>query len=211
VGAAIVLVVAALVVSVLITALSPVGATTVLAPAGGPTGLTSAPTVAPAPAVADETTSVPLLVHVLGAVTRPGVYELAGDARVVDVIALAGGFTDAADRSSVNLARPLADGEQLRVLAIGETPPQAPAPPPGAGAPSSPDTAPGASSPASKLDLNTATALELEELPRIGPAMATRIVEWRDTNGPFASVDDLLQITGIGDKTFESLRDLVTV
>jgi competence protein ComEA len=230
IGAALVLVVVALVASVLVTALSPVGATTVFgegesgAVASGSTGGGSAvspsPT-GPAPAPPDPggdaavgESRAAILVHVLGSVLRPGVYELAEGSRAVDAVAMAGGFAEGAEQASLNLARPLVDGEQLRVLAVGEVPP-APAGGAGAGSPSSgsPGAPSGAAggSPGALINLNSATALDLDTLPRIGPAMAARIIAWRDENGPFASVDDLLQITGIGDKTFESLRPLVSV
>jgi competence protein ComEA len=229
IGAALVLVVVALVASVLVTALSPVGATTVFgegesgaagsgSTGGGsagspsPTGPTPAPPDPGGDAAVGESRAA-ILVHVLGSVLRPGVYELAEGSRAVDAVAMAGGFAEGAEQASLNLARPLVDGEQLRVLAVGEAPPAAAG---GAGADSS-SGSPGApagtagGSPGALINLNSATALDLDTLPRIGPAMAARIIAWRDENGPFASVDDLLQITGIGDKTFESLRPLVTV
>ncbi|MBF4570957.1 ComEA family DNA-binding protein [Herbiconiux sp. VKM Ac-1786] len=232
VGAAVVLVVAALVASVLVTALTPVGATTVIpdARAGGSPAASAAPSsAAPASPGVPPTSSLtdpaapaapPLLVHVLGAVGAPGVYQLAAGSRVVDAVAAAGGFAPTADSASVNLARPLVDGEQLRVLAVGETPP---APLPGAPVAAAPGAADssagsgagsGAAAPGGAptlVDLNTATEIDLDTLPRIGPAMATRIVAYRDANGPFASIDDLLQIPGIGDKTLESLRPLLTL
>lgn len=153
--------------------------------------------------------------HVLGAVAAPGVYELGAGSRVVDGVAAAGGFAPAADSASVNLARPLVDGEQLRVLAVGEAPPPAlPGGPPGSAVAPGGASAPGGAAPggaAPLVNLNTATEIDLDTLPRIGPAMATRIVAYRDANGPFASLDDLLQIPGIGDKTLESLRPLLTL
>lgn len=233
IGAALVLVVVALVASVLVTALSPVGATTVFGEegSGGSGGdhdvspahtdaRSPSPSPSPGPpepggdASMGESRAV-ILVHVLGSVLHPGVYELAEGSRAVDAVALAGGFAEGAEQSSLNLARPLVDGEQLRVLAVGEAPVAAAGGAGGGGSPSS--GAPGASSggaggsPGALINLNSATALDLDTLPRIGPAMAERIITWRDENGPFASVDDLLQVTGIGDKTFESLRPLVTV
>ncbi|WP_368496688.1 helix-hairpin-helix domain-containing protein [Herbiconiux sp. A18JL235] len=224
VGAAVVLVVAALVVSVLITALAPMGATTVVAGSAGAdsgAGPTEPPAGLGVSAVSAETpdggnpTPAPIMVHLLGAVAAPGVYELASGARVVDVVVLAGGFTDQAERSSVNLARPLVDGEQLRVLAVGEAPPEvAPGSVGGASGGSGASGGVGASAGAGAggvIDLNRATAADLDTLPRIGPAMAARIVAWRDENGPFSSIDDLLQVTGIGEKTLEGLRDLVRV
>jgi competence protein ComEA len=228
IGAAVVLVVVALVCSVLITALSPVGVTTTLGSDGDP-GVVSqtdggdAPSAGPSPSAsdgpgrADAGTGSVLLVHVLGAVASPGVYELDEGARVFDAVAAAGGFTEQGDQASVNLARPLIDGEQLRVLAVGEAPPPAAggagggAAASGAGGAGTAGAPGGAAAPGAKVDLNAATELDLDGLPRIGPAMAARIIAWRTDNGPFTSVDDLLQVTGIGDKTLEGLRDLVTV
>jgi competence protein ComEA len=147
----------------------------------------------PAPAV---TVSADLYVHVSGAVRAPGLYVLPAGARVVDAIAAAGGFAEEADRNAVNLARTLDDGEQLPVPRAGEGPPA------GAFAPE----------PAGGLvDLNSADATLLETLPRIGPALAERIIAWREDNGGFTSVEDLLAVPGIGDTMLESLRDLVTV
>jgi competence protein ComEA len=235
VGAAIVLVVGALVASVLVTALTPVGATTVLtdarsAPAstsatpsrgtgtdagsgsaGG--GSAAAPPPSPAASGAAELAEqgAVLLVHVLGAVVAPGVYELDDGSRVVDAVAAAGGLLPTADAGSVNLARPLADGEQLRVLAVGEAPPVA-APPAAAGGGGGGGGPPGAVAAAgAPVNLNAASEIDLDALPRIGPAMASRIVEYRTANGPFTAVDDLLQVPGIGEKTLEGLRPLVTV
>lgn len=157
-------------------------------------------------AVAEQTE---VYVHVSGSVASPGLYVLAEDARVVDAIAAAGGFGTDADTAAVNLARTLADGEQLHVPRMGEVP----APPVGG---ASGGAAPGASAggagqPGGLVNLNTAAAAELETLPRIGPAMAERIIAWRDENGGFTTVEDLLAVPGIGDKMLESLRDLVTV
>ena len=147
----------------------------------------------PAPVVSGN---VDLYVHVSGAVRTPGLYVLPAGARVVDAIAAAGGFAEGADRSAVNLARTLDDGEQLPVPREGERPPA------GAVAPAPADAL---------VDLNSADAAQLETLPRIGPALAERIIAWRDDNGGFTSVEDLLAVPGIGDTMLESLRDLVTV
>ena len=150
-----------------------------------------------------------LLVHVLGEVKHPGVYELAAESRVVDAVSAAGGFTERADTGSMNLARKLTDGEQVYVTALGETrPPVADAPVgggPGAG------SGAGSGSGGGLVNLNTATAAELETLPRIGPAMAQRILDYRTANGPFTSVDELTDVPGIGEATLEGLRELVTV
>ena len=135
-----------------------------------------------------------LYVYVSGAVQAPGLYVLDPSARVVDAIAAAGGFAAGADESAVNLARPVSDGEQLDVPLVGAMAGPA-AEPAGDG----------------RVNLNTADAAQLDTLPRIGAAMAERIIEWRDANGRFTSVEDLLAVPGIGDKMLESLRDLVTV
>lgn len=149
--------------------------------------------------VATATEPPILYVHVSGAVHAPGLYRLVDGARVVDVIAAAGGMTDDADASSVNLARRLSDGEQLQVPVVGESPPAGSAGSGGSGAGSG------------LVNLNTADVAELDALPRIGPAIAQRIIDWREANGAFTSVDDLLAVSGIGEKMLASLRDLVTV
>lgn len=146
----------------------------------------------PATAVASDA-----YVHVSGAVRAPGLYVVGADARVIDAVSAAGGLADDADASAINLARPVTDGEQLVVPVEGEAPPAGPS----AGSGSAPGL----------VSVNTADAGALEELPGIGPALAARIIDWRDTEGPFATVDDLLAVSGIGPKVLESLRDLVTV
>ena len=136
-----------------------------------------------------------LYVHVLGEVARPGLYVLEPDARVVDAIAAAGGTLDDADLQAVNLALTLSDGEQLIVPAVGAAPEGGEGAPVGDGL----------------IDLNNADQAALETLPRIGPALAQRIIDWRETNGRFGSVDDLLAVPGIGEKLLAGLRDLVRV
>lgn len=138
-----------------------------------------------------------IYVHVLGAVVRPGLYLLDDGARVAEALAVAGGTLPGAELRGVNLARRVGDGEQIVVPAAGEI---GPAPASG-----------GSGSPAGPIDLNTADAAALEELPRIGPALAQRIIEWRESNGRFTSVDDLLGVPGIGDKMLAGLRDRVRV
>lgn len=140
--------------------------------------------------------------HVLGAVANPGLVTLAAGARVLDAVAAAGGLTEDADLSTVNLARPVTDGEQLAVPRVGE--PLSPPPAAGSGAAASGFSA-------STVNLNTATQSDLETLPRIGPALASRILDWRTANGRFTSPADLLAITGIGQKLFDGLKDRVTV
>lgn len=169
-------------------------AVTVFTPRGTSRSVAAAPTSAVTAAPADGDA---LFVHVTGAVSHPGLYEVSDGARVLDVIAAAGGFAPEAERDGVNLARKVSDGEQVHVPAIGEV--------------IVPDTPGQAAPPGGKVNLNTASEAELETLPRVGPATAARIVKWRESNGPFRSVDELLEVTGIGEKTLDGFRDAVTV
>ncbi|MGI9052685.1 MAG: helix-hairpin-helix domain-containing protein [Ilumatobacteraceae bacterium] len=154
--------------------------------------------VAPSPAPT-TTASGPILVHVAGAVAAPGVYELPAEARVGAAIAAAGGPVPQADPGSLNLAAALADGERVYVPVVGEA-----VPPPAAPSGASP-------TPSAPLDLNRATAEELDVLPGVGPSTATAIVDHRAQNGPFASVEDLEAVRGIGPAKLDALRDLVRV
>jgi competence protein ComEA len=135
-----------------------------------------------------------LVVDVAGAVRRAGLYRLPAGSRIADALARAGGATARAELDLVNLAAPLADGEQVLVPARG-------APLPGA--------AGGAASPTAPVDLNSATAEQLDALPGIGPVTAAKIVAYRQAHGPFRSVDDLDAIPGIGPSRIENLRGLV--
>lgn len=155
-----------------------------------------------------------VLVHVIGEVREPGVVELAVGARVVDAVDAAGGFTGEADTSSVNLARVVADGEQLWVGAPGEQPPEGlvePGATPGAEGGAGAGSGPGSATSAGLVDLNTATRETLETLPGVGPVTAEKILAWRDEHGSFTAVDELLEVSGIGERTLEELAPLVTV
>ena len=147
----------------------------------------------PSPPGAVATTPDVVVVHVVGAVVSPGVVTLPGGSRVADALDAAGGATAEADLAAVNLARPLVDGEQLSVPRPGEVP------------------VPVASAPGvvvdGLVDLNRATQAELDELPGVGPVLAGRIVAAR----PFASVDDLERVSGIGPAAMGRLRGLVKV
>ena len=138
----------------------------------------------------------PLVVYVTGAVRKPGVYQLPDGKRIIDAIEKAGGVTPKADAVTVNLAALLIDGEQILV-------PEAFSP--GAGA------APTGAGPAASglVHLNSADVTALDALPGVGPATAQRIVDWRDQNGGFRTVDDLEQVPGIGPAKLDALRDLV--
>jgi competence protein ComEA len=153
---------------------------------GGGSGASVSPTPVPS-----------LIVDVAGAVRRPGVYEFGEGDRVIDAIERAGGPLAKADLSMLNLAAPLTDGTQILVPKTG---------PPGAG-----PVGGGSGSAGGLLNVNTASATDLEGLSGIGEVLAATIVEYRDQNGPFASVDDLEDVSGIGPATLEEIRDQVTV
>ncbi|MFE5334203.1 helix-hairpin-helix domain-containing protein [Embleya sp. NPDC056575] len=148
----------------------------------------------------------PLTVHVAGKVARPGVVVLPPGSRVADAVQAAGGALPAADLATLNLARLLADGEQIPVGVPGATPPPAAADPSGAGSGASAGGAP-----AAVLDLNTATAAQLEQLPGVGPVLARQIIEKRTQLGRFATVDQLRQVRGIGDRKYSDLKPRVRV
>ena len=138
-----------------------------------------------------------LVVHVAGAVRRPGLYELREGSRVSDALARAGGATARADTAAVNLAAPLADGTQVLI------------PSRIAGAAGTAGGAGAQGGPPARISLNAATAAELEALPGVGPVTAQKIVDHRTRHGPFGSVDDLDAIPGIGPARIAQLRDLV--
>ena len=168
-----------------------------------------APRVAAAPTVATTvplaTTTVPpdtaIVVHVAGAVERPGIVELRGGARVVDAIVAAGGALAEAELDRLNLAAPVADGQRVAVPRVGE-----PTPPVDASTGGASDGAV-----AQPVNLNTATVAELETLPGIGPTLAAAIVAERERLGGFRAVDDLQRVRGIGEQRYARLRDLVTL
>jgi competence protein ComEA len=153
------------------------------------------------PVVSDEPDRH-IVVHVAGAVHAPRVVHLPEGSRVVDALAAAGGLRVDAATDGLNLARVLADGEQVYVPTVGE----ADAVAPGAGG-----SGGSAWRPDGRLDLNRATAADLEQLPGIGPVLAARIIDWREQNGPFTSVGQLREVSGIGERTLQRLAELVTV
>jgi competence protein ComEA len=155
-------------------------------------------------APASTTTAAPevLVVHVAGAVVAPGLHELPPGARVADAVDAARGLTPQADGARINLAAPVVDGERVYVLAVGEQEPAV-----AVGSSSAPDASQGTG----PVDLNTADAEALESLPGIGPSTAAAIIQHRAEVGAFTSVDQLLDVPGIGEAKLEALRDLVTV
>ncbi len=170
----------------------------------GPAPAASATARPPSPAPS------PVVVDVAGMVVRPGVYELAQGDRVIDAIRRAGGPRRGADLTSINLAALLVDAEQILVprrgsaggvSAAGGVAPGAA--PPGAG--------PGGAVPGAKVSLNAATLEQLDSLPGIGPVLAQRILDYRQQHGPFRRVEDLLNVSGIGEARLADLKPLVTV
>jgi competence protein ComEA len=141
-------------------------------------------------------------VHVVGAVREPGLYLVTAGSRVVDAVMAAGGITDSADQCGINLARPLSDGEQLIV----------PTQPAGVSAGVCATSLSGNSSGGSSgpVSLSRADLATLDSLPGIGPTLAQRIIDWRTTHGGFTSVDQLAEVSGIGDKLFAELQPLVS-
>lgn len=185
-------------------------------PAGGQSlaGLaTYASSASASPSPYASSTPQELVVYVCGAVRRPGVYHLAPGARIADLLSVAGGSTAKAELQAVNLAAKLTDGQQVVVPERGATAVAAAGDTSGAGAASG-TTASGTSGSAgasAPVNLNTATEAELDALPGVGPATAQKIIDYRTANGGFKSVDDLKNVSGIGDAKFATLQPLVTV
>jgi competence protein ComEA len=155
---------------------------------------TAEPRAAPPPVA--SVAPAQIVVDVVGAVRRPGLYRLRQSARVADAIARAGGLSRRADRTLVNLAAPIADGQQVLV------PARVPASPAAGGGSSTTQSGP--------VHLNTATLEEFDALPGVGPVTAQKILDYRQKHGAFTSVDELDAIAGIGPARLDSLRDLVT-
>jgi competence protein ComEA len=153
-----------------------------------------------------------LLVHVVGQVRRPGVVRLPPGSRVLDALKAAGGSTSSADLNHLNLARPVADGEQVLVPKPGESIPAGVVPGAGAGVSGSAGQgSAGGGSAGGLIDLNTADATALDSLPGVGPVIAQRILDWRTQHGRFSSVDELGEVTGIGDKLMTQIGPKVRV
>lgn len=160
---------------------APHTSTTLVAPAGG------------SPA-AGGSTDAQVVVHVAGAVANPGVYSVAAGARVITAVQAAGGFAVDANPDAINLAAKVSDGQRIYVPKVGESVVAA-----DGGVQSGP------------LNLNQATAEQLDTLPGVGPATAAAIIAYRDQHGPFGNVDDLADVRGIGPAKLDALRGLVTV
>ena len=164
----------------------------------------------PAAPVAGNLPPETILVHIAGAVASPGVVELPAGSRLFEAIAAAGGGSDTADPARLNLAAVLADGQKVLVPALGEPDPDGAAPGSAAGSGAG-EGAGGAIPGRGKINLNVADVAELGSLPRVGPVLAQRIVEWRQQHGRFKTVEELDAVEGIGPKMLETLLPLVTV
>jgi competence protein ComEA len=166
-------------------------------PGGKPIELQPAPTIAP------------IAVDVTGAVVRPGLYNFPKGSRVQDAIDAAGGTVLEADTSSLNLAARLEDGQQLAIPYKGGV-----APTESLFTSSSPNptaTSTGSESQGDLININTATVDELDSLPGVGPTTAQKIVAYRDLNGPFTKIEDIVNVPGIGPATFDDMKSLITV
>jgi competence protein ComEA len=169
---------------------------------------TATPPAAPTPA--PTATTGPLRVYVSGAVVAPAVYALPPGSLIDDAVRAAGGFAADADQAAVNLAQPAADGMQIHVPAIGEvavTPPAVSLPAAGA----TPASRLGGITTAGLININTADQAELEMLPGIGPSTAADILAYRAANGPFATIEAIMDVPGIGEGKFEAMRALITI
>ncbi len=139
-----------------------------------------------------------MYVDIEGEVLRPGVYKINDGDRVFQVIAQAGGLTEEADLNTINKAEVVTDGQKIHIYKKGEVA----------------DCGKGGSSAGEyggKININQADESKLQDIPGVGPSMASRIVEYRKTNGRFNTIDDLKNVSGIGDKRFESMKDMVTI
>ncbi|MDW7728421.1 MAG: helix-hairpin-helix domain-containing protein [Bacillota bacterium] len=137
-----------------------------------------------------------ITVHLVGAVMNPGVYHLQEGARVYELLELAGGFNDDAEQETLNQARPLIDGEQIYILKAGELPGQEMG---------------SFGSNSKKVNINKAGAAELATLPGIGEVRANQIIAHREKHGYFTQIRELMDVSGIGEKTFENLEELITI
>lgn len=132
-------------------------------------------------------------VHLVGAVVNPGIYQLPAGSRIYELINLSGGFNDEADQDILNQARPILDGEQIHVHKIGEAPKSL------------------ESSTSNKININRATASELTALPGIGDVRANQIVAHREKHGYFTSIEQIMDVSGIGENTFNNIAEKITI
>jgi competence protein ComEA len=151
-------------------------------------------------------------VHAAGQVAAPGVYSVPAGSRVADLVTAAGGLLPEADVDRLNLAARVVDGTRVYIPRKGESPPtEAPVGDPGGAADAGSGAGSAGGAPAGPVDLNTATAAQLDTLPGVGPATANAILTYRTRNGRFKSVTELLEVPGIGPAKLEAIRPLVVV
>lgn len=146
-----------------------------------------------------------LYVDVGGAVARPGVYKMNAGDRVFEAVEKAGGLTKKADTSALNQAEEVKDGQKIQIPEKGEN-----AGAPDAGAAES-SLSSAASAPGGKININTADSTDLQQLSGVGPATAQKIIDYRTQNGPFKRIDDLKNVSGIGEKTFDKMKENITI
>lgn len=164
--------------------------------------LVTTPPVGEAIQLLPAPTIPPLVVYVSGAVLTPGVYTLPPGSRVTDALEAAGGLAAQADPERLNLAQVLTDGQKIDVPEVIASNPAEPA---------LGEVTRGIELTSGLININTASQEELESLPEIGPHLAEEIIKYREANGPFESVDELLEVSGIGETTLETIRDLITI
>ncbi len=176
------------------------------APAGQPIVLQPAPTKAP------------IAVHVIGAVPRPGLYEFAEGARSQDAIDAAGGLLSSANVDAINLAALLSDGQQLNIpYKSGQAPVEEATSLELPGSPGTDDFSSATAEPSNSntntelININTAALEDLDSLPGIGPTIAQRIIDYRTENGPFSTIEEIMDVSGVGPATFDEIKDLITV
>ncbi len=148
----------------------------------------------------EKKTSASIYIDIGGEVKKPGVYEMDSGARVYEVIDQAGGLTEEADTSSINQAEMIEDGSKIYIPSVSEKE-----------ADTGSEHRSGIDDKSGSININTADADELQSIPGIGPVTAEKIIDYRKTNGPFTNIEDLKLINGIGDKTFEKMKDKVSI
>ena len=149
----------------------------------------------------------PIMVHVDGAVALPGVYSLPSGSRVLDAIEAAGGLLEIANSQSVNLARTVQDGEQITISESSSSQPDSPLPPHANQKPLTQDS----EQIIYPININTAQAVDFENLPGIGPQRALDIIAYREKNGPFEQIEDIIKVNGIGEGTFAQIKEFISV
>lgn len=150
------------------------------------------------PAQGAASASDKIVVYVTGAVNNPGVIELPADSRIIDAVNKCGGMNESADPENINMAQKVTDGSQIKI-------------PDKSNSDTAAGNAPAAADKSGRININTADETELDKLPGVGPAMAKRIVEYRQNNGRFQSAEDLKKVRGIGDSKYTALKDKITI